>query len=512
LPLSIPVTVTDSEGATAQSNLVITVTGTNDAPTVDPASVDTGQVTEDVTRAPITGTLQGLDPDTGDTATWALESPSMSAYGQMAISPQTGQWAYKLEGHHGGNTDALREGETVVDRFTISVTDATGAKTTHEVAITIHGTNDAPQLSATTASTTEDAATVSGTLPGTDVDAADTLTYAVDGTAPAGFALNADGTWTFDPSDPAYQSLSAGASQPVQIPVAVTDATGATTQSTLTITVAGSNDAPQVTGAVALPGGTEDQTQVITQAQLLGQTSDIDTGDTLSVAGTPTADHGTFSANTDGTFTFHPAPDYSGPVAVSYQVTDGTAPTVPASATLALAAVGDPAVITGTDTDDVTEDQGLTHSHAGRADKLQAAGHLSITDPDAGEATFGPPQQVTGSEGGSFLLTPSGTWVYTIDNAKASVQALKAGATLTDTATVQSADGTTHQLAVTIHGTNDVPVLTAATASATEDGATVTGRMAATDVDTGDTRSFAATATPGFTINADGSWSFDPTD
>ncbi|MTI03909.1 hypothetical protein E1180_00005, partial [Roseibium denhamense] len=55
---------------------------------------------------------------------------------------------------------------------------------------------------------------------------------------------------------------------------------------------------------------------------------------------------------------------------------------------------------------------------------------------------------------------------------------------------VHSADGTAHRIQITIHGTNDAPVLSAATASATEDGSTVTGQMSATDVDTGDTKAF----------------------
>ncbi|SMP34531.1 VCBS domain-containing protein [Roseibium denhamense] len=525
LPLSIPVTVTDSEGATAVADLVITVTGTNDAPTVDPASVDTGQVTEDVTRAPITGTLQGLDPDTGDTITWAVEGSANSPYGMIGIQPGTGMWVYRLDDKRSA-VDALHQGETVVDRFTVSGTDASGAKVTHEVAITIHGTNDAPELIATTASTTEDAATVSGTLPGTDVDSGDTLIYAVDGTAPAGFALNTDGTWTFDPSDPTYQSLSAGASQPVQIPVAVTDTTGASTRSTLTITVAGSNDAPQVTGAVALPGGTEDQTQVITPAQLLGRASDIDTGDTLSVAGTPTADHGTFSANTDGTFTFHPAPDYNGPVAISYAVTDGTAPAVPASATLALAAVGDAAVITDTLIPDVTEDRSYINTYG----QLQADGHLDITDPDPGEAKFDPnigPQTYAGmgydtQMGGHLLLQQNGDFIYYIDNRLAAIQALTGGQTTTDHVTIRSADGTTHQVAITINGTDDAAQIGGVTSqSVTEDsGVSGTGKLETrgaltiTDPDAGQAAFTAQTAVAGsngygsFSVDAQGNWTY----
>ncbi|WP_154185982.1 VCBS domain-containing protein [Vibrio vulnificus] len=42
--ITIPVVVTDDQGATAETTLTITVTGTNDAPT---ATAATGSVTED---------------------------------------------------------------------------------------------------------------------------------------------------------------------------------------------------------------------------------------------------------------------------------------------------------------------------------------------------------------------------------------------------------------------------------------------------------------------------------
>ncbi|HAS8533749.1 TPA: S-layer protein, partial [Vibrio vulnificus] len=53
--LTIPVVVTDEQGATAETTLTITVTGTNDAPT---ATAATGSVTED---ASITGSISAED-------------------------------------------------------------------------------------------------------------------------------------------------------------------------------------------------------------------------------------------------------------------------------------------------------------------------------------------------------------------------------------------------------------------------------------------------------------------
>ena len=49
----------------------------------------------------------------------------------------------------------------------------------------------------------------------------------------------------------------------------------------------------------------------------------------------------------------------------------------------------------------------------------------------------------------------TGAWSYTLDNGNAAVQALNAGATLTDHITVTTVDGTTQVVTVTINGTDD---------------------------------------------------------
>jgi VCBS repeat-containing protein len=117
------------------------------------------------------------------------------------------------------------------------------------VVVSINGTNDAPVLSASTASATEDGSAVSGQMSAADVDANDTLIY----TAPRavdGFTLQDDGSWIFDPSDAAYQHLAAGATQQVTIPVTVTDSAGATDTQNLVITVTGTDDVPVITNTM----------------------------------------------------------------------------------------------------------------------------------------------------------------------------------------------------------------------------------------------------------------------
>ncbi len=57
-------------------------------------------------------------------------------------------------------------------------------------------------------------------------------------------------------------------------------------------------------------------------------------------------------------------------------------------------------------------------------------------------------------------MTATGVWSYTLDNNDPAVQALNGLATLTDTLTVQTVDGTAQVITVTIHAQNDTPTVT----------------------------------------------------
>ncbi|MDU9007034.1 cadherin-like domain-containing protein, partial [Sedimentitalea todarodis] len=329
-----------------------------------------------------------------------------------------------------------------------------------------------------TASATEDGSAVSGQMSATDVDSGDTQAYSLGQAAPAGFALNTDGSWSFDPTDAAYQHLAAGATEQVRIPVTVTDSAGGSDTKTLVITVTGSNDGPVVSGPVSLPGGTEDTSVLITSAQLLEHAGDIDSGDLLSVTGL-SASHGTITGDAAQGFTFTPDRDYNGPVSLSYTVTDGHGGSVAQTASMTLAATGDAAVITGVDTGSVTENTAGVNmspdyaqpgmSHLGRV-PLYADGQLTITDPDAGESAFDTHGFGYSYRGqyGDLMLGKGGAWHY-MGNAGnvgraggstphgSAIDQLGEGETLTDTIRVHSKDGTAHDIVITIHGSNDRP-------------------------------------------------------
>ncbi|MDT3296640.1 VCBS domain-containing protein [Shewanella sp. SP2S2-6] len=490
----IPITVTDSAGATSTQNLTITVTGSNDGAVI--SGTDTGTVIEDqqVSATHILscgGKLAVTDVDTGE-ATFAVQhGTGANGYGNFVLGP-SGTWTYSAD-----NTQAaiqqLKAGETLTDTFTVSSTDGT----THTLTVTIQGTNDAPVLAAQTQAVTEDGTQLSGHMVATDVDSGDTQTFSI-AHAVDGFTLNADGSYQFDPSHAGYQHLAAGQTQDVVIPITVTDGSGATATQNLTIRLTGTNDAARISGT-DIGRVVEDQT-LSASGQL--QISDTDDGQAHFIAQTATAgSYGSLTLGEDGHWQYQL--DNSKPEVQALKSTDTATDSFTVhsadgsshSITVTIQGQRDNVVIGGVDVGVVKEDVSAV-----------TGGHLVATGESA---EFVPLQQRTTL--GNFAMDASGAWTYTLDNSRVGTQSLKAGETATDTVTITHTDGTTHTVTVTIMGTNDAPVLSAQIQAVTEDGTQLSGHMVATDVDAGDTQTFSTTtAVDGFTLNADGSYQFDP--
>ncbi len=174
----------------------------------------------------------------------------------------------------GSDFDDLPAGDSREVTFTYSATDNNGGVSEPKtITITVTGTNDAPTATAATGSVTEDAS-ITGSISAEDVDlpAGASLTFSTTSTA-AGLTLNANGTYTFDASS--YDSLSEGQTQVLTIPVVVTDEQGATAETTLTITVTGTNDAPMVELANQVPISTLEDNSVFLEWSSFG-ISDVD--------------------------------------------------------------------------------------------------------------------------------------------------------------------------------------------------------------------------------------------
>jgi VCBS repeat-containing protein len=337
------------------------------------------------------------------------------------------------------------------------VTDEHGASSLSTLTLTVTGANDAPVATSTAAEVAE-GETASGQLFALDQDHGATLSFAIVGDAPAGFSVSADGSWTFDAADDAYQGLGAGEFRIVRVPFTATDEHGATASSFLTIAVTGTNDGPIVTGPPAtLAAGTEDTSFTVTAEQLVAGWSDPE-GDSLSVANL-VADHGTVMANEDGSFFVTPDANYNGALLLTYAVTDGFA-SAAASLGLTLTAVNDPAGnFTGSVSGAVTEDAPVS----------VASGNVDFTDPDNPNDSWSPVLAPSLSDKGygTFTVSADGAWQYQLNNGNSAVDALQTGQTLVDNFTLTTADGTTKQISVTINGHSDYvyvtpPVSTAA--------------------------------------------------
>ncbi len=127
-------------------------------------------------------------------------------------------------------------------------------------------------------------------------------------------------------------------------------------------------------------------------------------------------------------------------------------------------------------------------------------GSTAVTAIAAGSTT-GTVGSALAGQFGSLTLNADGSYVYTVNNSNATVNALPAGSTLTDVFTY-SVGGQTANLTVTITGTNDAPVYVAnSLVNQTVDiGSALSYQFpttAFTDVDTGDTATYTATLADG---------------
>ncbi|MFA0406075.1 VCBS domain-containing protein, partial [Vibrio sp. 10N.222.52.C12] len=203
-----------------------------------------------------------------------------------------------------------------------------------------------------------------------DHDQAGFIAQTITTTEGGQFNINAQGHWSYNIDNDKVQHLGAGESFQQTFTVESIDGSA---KKDITVTVHGTNDAPVASAEVRLANGLEDSKIVLTSAQLLANTSDVDDNDIgkLSIENLQ-ADHGAIALNADGTFTFTPEKDYNGAVHFSYDVKDAHGGVTHTGASTTLSAVGDKAQIAGVDTGSITEnsagvDMSPDHAHSGIA-------------------------------------------------------------------------------------------------------------------------------------------------
>src|SRR5207248_1993722 len=169
-------------------------------------------------------------------------------------------------------------------------------------------------------------------------------------------------------------------------------------------------------------------------------------------------------------------------------------------------------VITGS----VTENVAVVSNH------LSTGGALTIADVDQRQSSFTAQVGTAGDNGyGTFTLATNGSWTYTASNTQSAIQQLGATDSITDSFTAVSFDGTASQLVtVTIHGTNDVPVIGAPTTEDRSEDVAVNlsgklatnGELTIADVDQSQSTFTAHASVAGtygtFTLAANGVWTY----
>lgn len=204
-------------------------------------------------------------------------APGGSDTAKFVYTPDATHWQY------------LRAGETATDTFTYTVTDADGDVSTATVTVTIVGSNDAPVVSAITASTNEDAGlfTIDLLATASDVEMDDLDVASVGVSSSSGrtvlFTVNAE-TGAFQIDAGQFNDLSVGQTETVTVTYDVTDGQGGVVQNTATLVVEGRNEAPLITGGVTTGGVIEAEAVAGVNAPATPVVADTENNDAFASA------------------------------------------------------------------------------------------------------------------------------------------------------------------------------------------------------------------------------------
>ncbi len=585
-------TVTDSAGLTSSATLTITIQGADDAPVAvaDTATaVEAGGTLNGSAGTNPTGNVlsNDTDVDSGDSKTIAAVSggtvggATTGSYGTLTLNADGG-YSYVVNNAN-ATVQALRtSADTLTDSFTYTMKDTAGLTSSATLTITIQGTNDAPVAVADVGTAVEAGGTANGTAGSgasgdvlsndTDVDSGDSksvtaLASGTVGSATVGsygtLTLSADGGYSYvvNNANATVQALRTSADTLTDsFTYTVTDSAGRTASATLTITIQGADDAPVAvadTATAVEAGGTlNGSAGTNPTGNVLTNDTDVDGGDTKTVSALTggsvgqalVSAYGALTLNADGSYSY--VVDNSNATVqalrtsaetltetFTYTVRDTAGLT--SSSTLTITIQGsDDAPVGVADTATAVEAGGTANGTAGS----DPTGNVltNDTDVDSGDGNTvsaisgGTMGGATVGSYGTLTLNGNGGYSYVVDNANATVQALRTSAnTLTDsfTYTVRDAAGltATATLTITIQGADDAPVAVADTATAVEAGGTLNGSLGTdptgnvltndTDVDSGDTKTVSAltggtvgqalvSAYGALTLNADGSFTY----
>ncbi|SHI50114.1 Cadherin domain-containing protein [Rubritalea squalenifaciens DSM 18772] len=277
------------EALSQQDLLDLTGITLNAAPT---ASDDTFSVNENAAAGTSVGTVIATDPDAGDILAYAIVAGN--AGGEFAIDAATGEIT----------TTTTLDYETASQYvLSVEVTDSGLFTDTATITVNVTNVNEAPVANDASGSVAENAAvgTSVATVTSSDVDAADSVSYAITAGNDGSFAIDsATGVIT------TTAALDYETANSYALSVTVTDAGGLNDTATVAVNVTNVNEAPvanSVSASVA-----EDSPVGTTVATV--SSTDPDAGDSVSYAITAGND-GSFAINSStGEITLASMVDY----------------------------------------------------------------------------------------------------------------------------------------------------------------------------------------------------------
>jgi VCBS repeat-containing protein len=513
------ITIDDQNGSTTTQDVVITITGTNDAPV---AVADTASGTENQT---LTIDVLANDTDADDGHVFTLMSGTAPT-SEGTVTVDNNQLVFTP----GSDFDHLKAGATEQVTLNYTMKDDQGTTSTSSVTVTVTGTNDGPILAdITKAAAVQEAAdasaqnlaAITGNLSVTDLDVGDTLTAtagaptlalsngtltdtqaaaltAALGTDRLSFdsAANSNGGsttigYTYDASSANLDFLREGQSLTVTYDVKVNDGHADSGAQQLVFTITGTNDAPVLAASSTLAYVENQAPTAINPAISVGDV------DSTTLSGATVAITGAFAAGQDvlgftaqngitggydaGTgvltlsgsssvanyeaalrsVTYSNSSDNPSTAArtVSFHVDDGAATNHAgniATSSITVAAVNDAATLSS-DTKNLVETNSV----------LTTAGTLTVNDVD-GPSSFQSQSNTAGTYG-TFSIGVNGAWTYATTTPH---NEFVSGSTYTDNFQVHSADGTATSVTINIAGTDETAI--AITAISTDSGSSST--------------------------------------
>lgn len=375
---TISYTISDGNGGTSTASVTVIVALANDPPV---ANTDSGNTREDtpVILAPL---LNDTDVD-GDPLTITNAS---SPDGQVMINPD-GTIKFTPNPNFNGATTV-----------TYVISDGKGGTATATITLTVTAVNDPPVANPDSAVTNEDTAVIISVLPNdTDIDG-NPLTVTSATAANGTVVINGDNSITYTPR--------ANFNGTDTITYTISDGQGGFDTTIVRVTVNSVNDVPVANNDVTT---TPEDTSVTIPVR--ANDSDAD-GNPLTVT-SATSPNGTVLINADGTITFTPNANFSGPTTITYTVSDGNGGMATATVAVTVTPVND-APLAANDVAATREDMPVTIAVLANDSDLDA-NRLTVVAANApngtivintdGTITYSPNANFNGSDTITYMIS-----------------------------------------------------------------------------------------------------------